>query len=113
MKSSQTNEVYGMRSYQILTIVGPLLTIYDLIVAASVISISVLFVNIFAIIAMFLFKNKTKFIGIGLILLCIVLFEGVVNFNLLRSRAIEIIIFAAAAVTALRYKTKIIVPPPQ
>ena len=53
---------------------------------------------------MFLFKNKTKFIGIGLILLCIVLFEGVVNFNLLRSRPMEIIIFAAAAVTALRFQ---------
>jgi hypothetical protein len=96
-----------MRSYQILTIVGSLLTIYDLIFAAGVISISVLIVNIFAIIAMFLFKNKTKMIGIGLIVLCIVLYDGVVNFGLLRLRPVEIIIFAAAAVTALRYKTMI------
>jgi hypothetical protein len=98
-----------MRSYQILTIVGSLLTIYDLIFAVSVISISVLIVNIFAIIAMLLFKNKTKLICIGLILLCIVMLDGVVNFGLLRLRPVEIIIFAAAALTALRYKTKIIV----
>ena len=93
-----------MRSYQILTIVGSLLTIYDLIFVAGVISISVLIVNVYAAVAMVLFKDKTKLIGIGLVLLCIVLLDGITNFALLRLRPVEIIIFGAAAVSALRYK---------
>ena len=58
-----------MRSYQILTIVGPLFVIYDLIFAVGKISISVLAVSIFAIISMFLFSNHTRAIGFGLIVL--------------------------------------------
>jgi hypothetical protein len=58
-----------MRSYQILTIVGSLFVIYDLIFAARQLSLSVLIVNVFAIISMFIFKKNTKSIGIGLIVL--------------------------------------------
>jgi hypothetical protein len=56
-----------MRSYQILTIIGALFVIYDLIFVARQTSLLVLFVNVFALISMFLFKNNTKSIGIGLI----------------------------------------------
>ena len=58
-----------MRSYQILTIIGSLFVIYDLIFAARQLSLSVLIVNVFAIISIFIFKKNTKSIGIGLIVL--------------------------------------------
>jgi hypothetical protein len=58
-----------MRSYQILTIIGSLFVIYDLIFAARQLSLSVLIVNVFAIISMFIFKKNTKSTGIGLIVL--------------------------------------------
>jgi hypothetical protein len=96
-----------MRSYQILTTVGALFTIYDLIFAVRQISISVLTVSIFAIISMFLFSNHTKAIGIGLIVLTASYILVPSSFNLLIFRPLEMIIFGVAAATALRYKNKI------
>jgi hypothetical protein len=93
-----------MRSYQILTIIGSLLVIYDLFFVARQLSLSVLIVNVFAIVSMFIFKNNTKAIGIGLIVLDILMFREIGNFDLLRLRTPEIALFVAAAITALRYK---------
>jgi uncharacterized membrane protein YwzB len=93
-----------MRSYQILTIIGSLFVIYDLFFAARQLSTSVLFVNVFAIVPMFIFKNYTKSIGIGLIVLSIVMLYAIANFGLLRLRYPETALFVAGAITALRYK---------
>jgi hypothetical protein len=93
-----------MRSYQILTIIGSLLVIYDLFFVARQLSLSVLIVNVFAIVSMFIFKNNTKAIGIGLIVLDILMLREIGNFGLLRLRTPEIALFVAAAITALRYK---------
>ena len=93
-----------MRSYQILTIIGALLVIYDLIFVARQISVSILFVNVFAVISMFIFKNNTKSIGIGLIVLSVVMLYSIGNFGLLRLRHPEMALFVAGAITALRYK---------
>jgi hypothetical protein len=93
-----------MRSYQILTIIRSLFVIYDLIFATRQLSISVLIVNVFAIVSMFIFKNNTKSIGIGLIVLCILMFNEIGNFGLLRLRHPEMALFVAGAITALRYK---------
>jgi hypothetical protein len=93
-----------MRSYQILTIAGALFVIYDLFFAARQISISVLLVNVFAIISMFLFKNNTKPIGIGLIVLIVFMLYAIGNFHILRFRQLEMVFFIAGAVTALRYR---------
>jgi hypothetical protein len=94
-----------MRSYQMLTIIGSLFVIYDLFFAARQISVSVLIVNVFAIISMFIFKNNTKSIGIGLIVPNVVMFHGTGNFDLLRFRSLETALFIAGAITALRYKS--------
>jgi hypothetical protein len=93
-----------MRSYQILTIIGALFVIYDLIFVARQISLSILFANVFAIVSMFLFKNNTKSIGIGLIVLGVAMLYSIGNFGLLRLRHPEIVLFVAGAITALRYK---------
>jgi hypothetical protein len=93
-----------MRSYQILTIIGSLLAIYDLFFVAHQLSLSVLIVNVFAIISMFIFKNNTKAIGIGLIGLDILMFHKIGNFDLLRLRTPEMALFITAAITAFRYK---------
>jgi len=93
-----------MRSYQILTIIGSLFVIYDLIFAARQLSISVLIVNVFAIVSMFIFKNNTKSIGIGLIVLSVVILYSIGNFGLLRLRHPEIVLFVVGAITAFRYK---------
>ena len=93
-----------MRSYQILTIIGALLVIYDLIFVARQISVSILFVNVFAVISMFIFKNNTKSIGIGLIVLSVVILYSIGNFGLLRLRHPEIVLFVVGAITAFRYK---------
>jgi hypothetical protein len=93
-----------MRSYQILTIIGALFVIYDLIFAARQLSISVLMVNVFAIISMFIFKKNTKSIGIGLIVLSVVMLYTIGNFGLLRFRHPEMALFLVGAITALRYK---------
>jgi Na+/melibiose symporter-like transporter len=93
-----------MRSYQILTIIGALFVIYDLIFAARQLSISVLVVSAFAIISMFIFKNHTKSIGIGLIVLSVVMLYAIGNFGLLRFRHPEMALFIAGSITALRYK---------
>jgi hypothetical protein len=93
-----------MRSYQILTIIGSLFVIYDLIFATRQLSISVLIVNVFAIVSMFIFKNNTKSIGIGLIVLSVVMLYSIGNFGLLRLRYPEMALFVAGAITALRYK---------
>ena len=93
-----------MRSYQTLTIIGSSLVIYDLFFVARQLSLSVLIVNIFAIVSMFIFKNNTKAIGIGLIVLDILMFHGIGNFDLLRLRTPEMALFITAAITALRYK---------
>ncbi|HYZ49566.1 MAG TPA: hypothetical protein VE593_01665 [Nitrososphaeraceae archaeon] len=93
-----------MRSYQILTIIGSLFVIYDLFFAARQVSISVLLINIFSIIAMFLFKNNTKSIGIGLIVLTILMLYAIGNFHVLRFGQLEMAFFIAGAVTAFRYK---------
>jgi hypothetical protein len=93
-----------MRSYQILTITGALFVIYDLFFAARQISISVLLVNMYAIISMFLFKNNTKSIGIGLIVLTVLMLYAIGNFNILRFRQLEMAFFIAGVVTALRYR---------
>jgi hypothetical protein len=66
-----------MRSYQILTIIGALVVIYDLIFVARQISVSILFVNVFAIVSMFTFTNNTKSIGIGLIVLSVVMLYSI------------------------------------
>ena len=79
-----------MRSYQILTIIGSSLVIYDLFFVARQLSLSVLIVNGFAIVSMFIFKNNTKAIGIGLIVLDILMFHEIGNFDLLRLRTPEI-----------------------
>jgi hypothetical protein len=76
-----------MRSYQILTIIGALFVIYDLIFVARQISLSILFVNVFAIISMFLFKNNTKSIGIGLIVLSVAMLYSIGNFGECRSNS--------------------------
>jgi hypothetical protein len=55
-------------------------------------------------ISMFIFKNNTKSIGIGLIILNIVMFQAIGNFDLLRFRSLEMALFIAGAITALRYK---------
>jgi hypothetical protein len=93
-----------MRSYQILTIIGSLFVIYDLIFATRQLSISVLIVNVFAIISMFIFKSKTKSIGIGLIVLTVIMLYAIGNFGLLRFRHLEMALFVAGSITALRYK---------
>ena len=93
-----------MRSYQILTIVGSLFVIYDLIFAARQLSISVLVINAFAIISIFIFKNNTKSIAIGLIILTVVMLYAIGNFGLLRFRHPEIALFVAGSITALRYR---------
>jgi hypothetical protein len=91
-----------MRSYQILTIIGALVVIYDLIFVARQISVSILFVNVFAIVSMFTFTNNT--IGIGLIVLSVVMLYSIGNFGFLRLRHPEIVLFVVGAITALRYK---------
>jgi hypothetical protein len=93
-----------MRSYQILAIIGSLFVIYDLFFVARQLSLSVLFVNVFAIISMFLFKNNTKSIGIGLIILSVVMLYAIGNFGLLRLRHPEMVLFVVGAITAFRYK---------
>ena len=93
-----------MGSYQILTIIGALLVIYDLIFVARQISVSILFVNVFAVISMFIFRNNTKSIGIGLIVLSVVILYSIGNFGLLRLRHPEIVLFVVGAITAFRYK---------
>jgi hypothetical protein len=93
-----------MRSYQILTIIGSLFVIYDLFFAARQLSISVLIVNVFAIMSMFLFKKNTKSIGIGLIVLSVLMFYTIGNFHILRFKLLEMALFIAGAITALRYK---------
>jgi len=93
-----------MRSYQILAIIGSLFVIYDLFFVARQLSLSVLFVNVFAIISMFLFKNNTKSIGIGLIILSVVMLYAIGNFGLLRLRHAEMVLFVVGAITAVRYK---------
>ena len=93
-----------MRSYQILAIIGSLFVIYDLFFVARQLSLSVLIVNIFAIISMFLFKNNTKSIGIGLIILSVVMLYAIGNFGLLRLRHPEMVLFVVGAISAFRYK---------
>ena len=93
-----------MRSYQILAIIGYLFVIYDLFFVASQLSLSVLIVNVFAIISMFLFKNNTKSIGIGLIILSVVMLYAIGNFGLLRLRHPEMVLFVVGAITAFRYR---------
>jgi hypothetical protein len=93
-----------MRSYQILAIIGSLFVIYDLFFVARQLSLSVLIVNIFVIISMFLFKNNTKSIGIGLIILSVVMLYAIGNFGLLRLRHPEMVLFVVGAITAFRYK---------
>ena len=93
-----------MRSYQILTIIGALFVVYDLIFAAHRLSLSVLAISAFAIISMFIFKNNTKSIGIGLIILSVVMLYSIGNFGLLRLRHAEIALFLVEAITAFRYK---------
>jgi hypothetical protein len=93
-----------MRSYQILTIIGSLLVIYDLFFVARQLSLSVLVVSGSAIISIFLFKNNTKSIGFGLIILTVVMLYALGNFGLLRLRHPEMALFVAGAITALRYK---------
>ena len=88
-----------MRSYQTLTIIGSLFVIYDLFFAARQLSISVLVISGFAIISMFLFKNNTKSIGIGLIVLSVVMLYSIGNFGLLRLRYPEIVLLVAGAIT--------------
>ncbi|HJT47868.1 MAG TPA: hypothetical protein VJ729_06760 [Nitrososphaeraceae archaeon] len=95
-----------MRSYQILTVIGALFVIYDLFFAAHQLSISVLSINVFAIASIFIFRNNTKSIGIGLIVLNIIMFYAIGNFDLLRLRYPEMALFIAAAITALRYKNQ-------
>ena len=96
--------IHTMRSYQILTIIGSLFIIYDLIFAAHGLSLSVLIVNVLAIVSMFVFKNNTKAIGIRLIVLDIVMFQRIGNFGILRFRTVEMALFITGAITALRYK---------
>jgi len=93
-----------MRSYQILTITGSLFVIYDLIFAARQISISVLLVNVYAIISMFLFRNNTKPIAVGLIVLTVLMLYAAGNFYILRFRQLEMAFFVVGAITALRYR---------
>jgi hypothetical protein len=95
-----------MRSYQILTIIGSLFVIYDLIFAARQLSISVLIMNVFAIVFMFIFKNNTKSIGIGLIVLSVVMLYSIGNFGVLRLRYLEMALFVVGAITALMYKSQ-------
>lgn len=96
-----------MRSYQILTIIGALFVVYDLIFVAHQLSLSVLAISAFAFISIFIFKNNTKSIGIGLIILSFVMLYSIGNFGLLRLRYPEIALFLVGAITAFRYKTKI------
>lgn len=96
-----------MRSYQILTSIGALFVVYDLIFVAYQLSLSVLAISAFAFISIFIFKNNTKSIGIGLIILSFVMLYSIGNFGLLRLRYPEIALFLVGAITAFRYKTKI------
>jgi hypothetical protein len=109
MKSEKeaTESRMGIRSYQILTLIGSLFTIWDL-TSANKMSVDVLAVSIFAIISVFLFKNRPKLIGYGLIALIASYFFIPSGFSVsnLGFLPFEMIIFGAAAVTALRYKTK-------
>jgi hypothetical protein len=93
-----------MRSYQIVMIIGSLFVIYDLFFVASQLSISVLVVSGFAIVSMFIFKNNTKLIGIGLIVLSVVMLYAIGNSGLLRFRHLEIALFIVGSIIALRYK---------
>ena len=70
--------------------------------------LDVLAVSTFAIIAVFLFKDRPKLIGYGLIALIASYFFIPSGFRVsnLGFLSYEIIIFGAAAVTALRYKPK-------
>jgi hypothetical protein len=97
-----------LRGYQILAIIGSSLTIWDVFFTADKMSIEVLAVSIFAIISMFLFRNHTKAIGVGLIILIAsyILVPSGFNPSNLKFAPFEMIIFGAAAVTALRYKNK-------
>jgi uncharacterized membrane protein YwzB len=52
---------------------------------------------------MFIFKNNTKSIGIGLIVLSVVMLYAIGNFGLLRLRHPEMVLFLVGAITALRY----------
>jgi hypothetical protein len=76
--------------------------------SADRVSIDVLAVAIFAIIAVFLFKSKPKLIGYGLIALIAGCFFVPSRFSAshLRFLPFEMIIFGAGAVAALRYKVK-------
>jgi hypothetical protein len=114
MKSEVEESSAGIRSYQILTLIGSLFTIWDL-TSANKMSVDVLAVSIFAIISVFLFKNRPKLIGYGLIALIASYFFIPSGFSVsnLGFLPFEMIIFGAAAVTALRYKTKLIAPSPQ
>lgn len=93
-----------MRSYQILTIAGSLFVIYDLIFAARQISISILLVNVYAIISVFLFRNNTKPMAVGLIVLTILMLYAIGNFYILKFRQLEMAFFVAGAITAFRYR---------
>jgi hypothetical protein len=53
---------------------------------------------------MFLFKNNTKSIGIGLIILSVIMLYAIGNFGLLRLRHPEMALFVAGAIVALKYK---------
>jgi len=107
MRSEVKESSAGIRSYQILTVIGSLFTIWDL-TSANKMSVDVLAVSIFAIIAVFLFKNRPKLIGYGLIALIAGYFFVPSGFRVsnLGFLPYEMIIFGAAAVTALRYKAK-------
>jgi hypothetical protein len=54
-----------------------LFVIYDLIFVARQISVSILFVNVVAVISMFIFRNNTKSIGIGLIVPSVVVLYSI------------------------------------
>jgi hypothetical protein len=53
---------------------------------------------------MFIFKNNTKLIGIGLIVLSVVMLYAIGNSGLLRFRHLEIALFIVGSIIALRYK---------
>jgi hypothetical protein len=67
-------------------------------------SYQILTISAFAFISMFTFKNNTKSIGIGLIVLSVVMLYSIGNFGLLRLRHAEIALFLVGAITAFRYK---------
>ena len=87
-----------MRSYQMLRI---FICHVCLLFAARQISVSVLLIYVYGIIPVFLFKNNTKSIGIGLILLTVLMFYAIANFHILK---LEMAFFIAGAVAALSYK---------